>query len=65
MHVVFPDGRVQRAGQASITILEGLGWWWVKPLRWPPMIWFVELGYWLVARNRMFFSRFLFTRRDL
>jgi hypothetical protein len=25
-----------------------------------PFIWLVELGYWIVARNRPFFGRFLF-----
>jgi hypothetical protein len=25
-----------------------------------PFIWLVELGYWVVARNRPFFGRFLF-----
>jgi hypothetical protein len=25
-----------------------------------PLIWLVEAGYWVVARNRPFFARFLF-----
>jgi hypothetical protein len=25
-----------------------------------PLVWAVELGYWIVARNRAFFGRFLF-----
>ncbi len=29
-------------------------------LRQPPMIWTLEIGYWLVARNRLFFSKILF-----
>lgn len=61
--MITADGQVLRAGRAALFILEGLGWW-VKPLRWPPMIWFVELGYSLVANNRMFFSKFLFTKRE-
>ncbi len=64
VHVLHPDGRMERAGRAALTIFEGLGWWFLAPLRWPPFIWFVELGYQLVARNRPFFSRYLFTRRD-
>lgn len=64
VHVVLPSGEVLRAGRASLTVLQQLGWWWVRPLFWPPMIWFVELGYAIVARNRVFFSRYMFKRRD-
>ena len=53
-----------RAGLAILSILEGLGWWWMRPLRWPPMIWFVEAAYRVVANNRKFFSRYMFRRRD-
>ena len=41
-------------------IFEHLGWWWIWPLRLPPMIWFVELGYWIMANNRPFFAKFMF-----
>lgn len=65
IHVVRADGTRLRAGRATLFILEHVGWgWFARFLAWPPMIWFVELFYWLVARNRMFFSRFLFTKRD-
>ncbi len=37
----------------------GYGWL-VWPLRFPPLIWAVELGYQIVARNRPFFARYLF-----
>lgn len=37
--------------------------WLVWPLRFPPMIWFVEIGYEIVARNRRFFAKYLF-RKD-
>lgn len=61
VHVIRPDGRVLRAGRASLHALEIAGWGWkARFLSWPPMIWFVELGYWIVARNRRFFSRLLF-----
>ncbi len=45
-------------------ILEAIGYptWLVRPFTWPPLVWFTELGYQIVARNRSFFSRFLFTR---
>lgn len=64
IHLVHPDGRMERGGLAVLSILQALGWWWVLPFRWPPMIWVVELMYRVVARNRLFFSRFLFTNRD-
>ena len=59
-HVVTVDGRILRAGRASVFILGELGWRraaWV--LAKPPFIWAVELGYWTVARNRTLFSRLL------
>ncbi len=44
-------------------ILARTGWGWLaKLLSLPPLIWFVELAYWIVARNRPFFSHFVFTR---
>ena len=44
-------------------ILETIGYprWLVRPLTWPPLIWFTELGYRVVANNRTFFSKFMFT----
>ncbi len=47
-------------------VLERVGWGYgVVPriASYPPFIWFVEIGYKVVARNRKFFSRFLF-RKD-
>jgi predicted DCC family thiol-disulfide oxidoreductase YuxK len=65
VHVVRADGNALRAGRATLYILSHVGWgWFARFLSWPPMIWFVELFYWLVATNRMFFSKFLFTKRD-
>ena len=62
MHVLLPDGRVLRAGRGSLFVLEqlGLGRLWLRLLALPPLIWLVELGYLIVARNRSFFGRFLF-----
>lgn len=63
VHVLTADGQTLRAGRACLFVLGRLGWGrtervferpWLLPL--------VEAVYWLVARNRMFFSRFLFTR---
>jgi predicted DCC family thiol-disulfide oxidoreductase YuxK len=63
VHVVRRDGTVLRAGRAALFVLEHIGWRWVaRFLALPPMIWCVEIGYHIVARNRSFFARFLFTR---
>ena len=66
LHIVGPEGELVRAGRAGIFILEKLGYplWLVRPFTWPPLVWFTELGYWLVANNRMFFSKFMFTKED-
>ncbi len=61
MHVITSDGRVLKAGRASLFILSQVGFrWFARVMGWVPFIWFVELGYYIVARNRHFFSRFLF-----
>lgn len=63
VHVVLPDGQVLRAGRAALFVLDRIGYRaFARIMAIPPMIWGVELGYWLVARNRAFFSNFLFTR---
>jgi predicted DCC family thiol-disulfide oxidoreductase YuxK len=64
MHVVKTDGTILRAGRAALYVLGAIGWRRrARVLSWPPLVWFVELGYFIVARNRRFFSRFLFRRR--
>lgn len=65
VHIVTADGQVLRAGRASMFILARTGWGWLaRLLSIPPFIWFVEIGYWIVARNRPFFSKVMFTRKD-
>jgi len=61
VHLRHPDGRMERAGRACLTVLELVGYGRLARFlrRWP-LVWGVEAGYWLVARNRMVFSRFLF-----
>ncbi len=63
IHVLRADGAVLRAGRAAVYVLEVLGYrrtaW---CLRRRPVIWAVELGYWIVARNRRLFSRVAFKR---
>ncbi len=64
VHLVSPDGTIYSAGRAVLKALELVGYGALaRVASWPPFVWFVELGYWLVARNRYFFSRFLFKRR--
>ena len=61
VHVVTINGRTLRAGRASLFVLGELGWRRaVRLLSKPPFIWAVELGYRIVAGNRMFFSRLMF-----
>ena len=61
VHVVCRDGRVLRAGRAVLFVVADLRWPTIcRVLSWPPFVWGVEVGYAIVARNRQFFSRFLF-----
>jgi hypothetical protein len=66
VHIVTAGGRVIKAGRASLFVLEQIGYskWLIRLLTWPPLIWGVELGYWLVTHNRPFFSKFLFTGQE-
>lgn len=67
IHVIAPNGRVIKAGRAALYILEEVGYprWLVRPFAWFPLVWFTELGYRLVADNRPFFSKYLFTKEQL
>lgn len=63
LYVFTAEGQTLRAGRAAMFLLERTGWgggWLPRLLARPPFIFFVELGYKLVASNRGFFSRFLF-----
>jgi predicted DCC family thiol-disulfide oxidoreductase YuxK len=65
VHVIRADGTILRAGRAVLFILEQIGWGgWAHFLELPPLVWCIEIGYWIVANNRPFFARFLFTRED-
>jgi hypothetical protein len=66
VHVITVGGQTLRAGRASLFVLREIGYpgWLVQILGSPPFIWAIELGYWIVARNRPFFSKFLFTQED-
>ena len=66
VHVLTGEGQVLRAGRAVMFLLEQIGYprWLIRPLTWPPLVWFTELGYWIVANNRPFFSKFLFREKQ-
>ena len=60
VHVITPTGQVLRAGRAVLYILGQLGHpLAARALAVPPLVWGVEVGYWLVARNRRLVSRLL------
>lgn len=60
--VVTPEGRYRSAGRAVLFALEQIGWhpWLARLGQNKPFVWLVELGYWLVARNRPRLSKLLF-----
>jgi len=62
VQVMTADGRQLSAGRAALFVLEEIDWHpcMVRLAGRRPFIWAVELGYWIVARNRSFFGRFLF-----
>jgi len=63
VHLLTPEGRVLRAGKACLWVLARIGYpVLARVLAVPPLVWVVELGYWLVARNRKLASRVLFRR---
>lgn len=60
VHAVTPEGRILRAGRASLHVLGRLGWpRTAAVLARRPWIWIVELGYSFVARNRGWIGRWL------
>ena len=62
VQVLTPQGQQISGGRAVLYVLGQVGWhpWLVGFAgRWP-IVWMVELGYWVVARNRQFFSRLMF-----
>ncbi len=61
MHIVCRDGTLLRAGRAALFLAGEMGWRHSSRfLSIPPMIWFVELAYALVARNRRLTGRIFF-----
>ena len=62
VQVITADGHHLSAGRAILFALAEIGWHphIVRLAGRRPFIWAVELGYWIVARNRQFFGRVLF-----
>ena len=62
VQVMTTDRRQLSAGRAILFVLEEIAWhpWAARLAGRRPFIWVVEFGYWIVARNRSFFGRFLF-----
>ena len=60
MQLLTPEGETLAAGRASVCVLGVLGYPRVARVAGlAPFIWGVELGYWIVARNRSFLSQLL------
>lgn len=63
VHVLTAEGQMLRAGRACLWVLQRIGYpVLARVLALPPLVWAVEVGYWLVARNRQLASRVLFRR---
>jgi len=65
VHVVKADGEILKAGRAVLFIFANIGFGWMaRPLMLPPFVWLIEVIYRIVANNRPFFARFMFTREN-
>jgi hypothetical protein len=63
VHVRTATGGILFGGRAVVFLLPAIGFPKVaRMLSWPPVLFFVELLYRLVANNRRFFARFLFRK---
>ena len=65
VQVITAGGAQLSGGRAMLFILEEIGWHptLARIAQRRPFVWLVELGYKLVARNRPFFDRLLFSSR--
>lgn len=61
VHVIKSDGEILKAGRAVLFCAQFTRWHQLARMgQWPIFLPFIELGYALVAKNRMFFSKILF-----
>lgn len=62
VHVIKADGTIIRGGEAMLFCGEFTRWHQLARIgQWPIFLPFVELGYKIIAANRMMVSKFLFT----
>lgn len=58
IHVITTDGEILRGARATLFVLEKLGWGgFARFLQLPPFLWFGEIVYELVARNRKWLEK--------
>lgn len=63
VHLLLPDGQMLTGGRAVMQALKLVGWRLIPAIfSVPPFSWGLELGYKVVAKNRLLFSRLLFPR---
>ena len=61
LHVRTRDGEMIEAGRATLFVLDQVGFTVLaRILGLRPFVWGFELAYWILARNRHVFGRFLF-----
>lgn len=61
MVVITSDGRQINGALGILFVLQELGWGgFAKLLTYPPIVWPIKIGYWLVARNRGVISKWFF-----
>jgi predicted DCC family thiol-disulfide oxidoreductase YuxK len=60
VHVVRADGTILRGGRACLHLLDVVGHRHARIFARAPMLWGIEVGYAVVARNRRLFSKLLF-----
>ena len=58
--VFSPGGQVYSHARAVLFVYKKLGYHFVTPFWYAPLRWPIELGYRILAGNRIFFSKFLF-----
>lgn len=61
LHLRKEDGTWLLGADAVFYIYQTLGWRWARVARMPPLIWVFELGYKVVAANRLWFSKVFYT----
>lgn len=63
VHLALADGRVLKAGEATLYLFDCVGWGLVaRVLRVPPFVWGVEPLYRFIANHRNLFARFFFRK---